>query len=277
MALALLADRLDLFRRVHDPLRVHPAPTAPLWIETPKHILKTVESRAEWFGALKLRYRVFHRELAGRWLAFPFPALDVDAFDLECDHIVIIDKASDAVVGTYRLLCSSRHPRFYSATEFDLAPLLDRPGVKLELGRACVDPAHRDGAVIALLWKGIAAYGRAIGAQSLFGCTSFKTTEPREIAAIAAYLESSRKYVADLRVRALPDFATELPARDRSTEVLALGRSLLPKLFLAYLRAGARVCSEPAIDRAFRCTDFLTLLEVDRLEATFARRFELAC
>ena len=76
---------------------------------------------------------------------------DICPFDKFCDHLLVIDHAAvnrfgkpkAKIVGAYRLLrqdVAARHGGFYSAGEFDIAPLLARhPGKRfLELGRSCV-------------------------------------------------------------------------------------------------------------------------------------------
>ena len=72
--------------------------------------------------------------------------------------------AQPEIVGTYRLLrqeVAERHGGFYSAGEFDLAPLLRAQAAIcsfLELGRSCVLPAYRNKRTLELLWHGIWAY-----------------------------------------------------------------------------------------------------------------------
>jgi putative hemolysin len=46
-----------------------------------------------------------------------------------------------------------------------------------------------------------------------------------------------------------------------------------PKLLRAYLTIGARICSEPALDREFGTIDFLTLLDLQTLHPRVAARF----
>ena len=46
-----------------------------------------------------------------------------------------------------------------------------------------------------------------------------------------------------------------------------------PKLLRAYLAIGAKICSAPAIDRAFKTIDFLTLLDLHTLHPRVAARF----
>jgi putative hemolysin len=47
---------------------------------------------------------------------------------------------------------------------------------------------------------------------------------------------------------------------------------VLPPLFKVYLDMGAKVCSEPAIDREFGVVDFLIVLDVENLDVRTQRR-----
>jgi putative hemolysin len=105
--------------------------------------------------ALELRHEVFIREWQGR---STFTHLDVDDYDFHADHLIIKDKRSEEVVGTYRLLSSRFTDRFYSASEFSMDTFQVFPGTKLEMGRACVHKDYRDGRSIDLLWKGLTQY-----------------------------------------------------------------------------------------------------------------------
>ena len=78
---------------------------------------------------------------------------------------------------------------YYSAREFDFAPFESVRGELLELGRACVDKAHRNQTVLALLWRGIAEYAARRDARYLTGCSSLTSrvaAEGREAWAVLA-------------------------------------------------------------------------------------------
>src|SRR5215471_9365589 len=95
--------------------------------------VRLAQDEAEIDAAQALRYRVFYEEMSAR----PSPEMrarrrDFDRFDSYCDHLLVIDHqrgpGPEAVVGTYRLLRRSvaeRHGGFYTATEFDIARLLE--------------------------------------------------------------------------------------------------------------------------------------------------------
>jgi len=251
-------------------------PKVRLFIEKENYIIKTVESSWELAAALRLRHEVFYQELLG----MPMPVgFDMDEFDLACDHLVIIDKKSRRTVGTYRLLSSTFTHHFYSAHEFDISGILALPGRKLELGRACIHKDFRNGLVIALLWRGVTQYVQAIGAKYLFGCSSIQTTNPDLAAQVCAYLRLNHHTVAELDLfpqpaHQIPEFST-FGARCPSLRPAAQEsvRRLIPPLLLSYLRSGARVGAEPALDKVFRCIDFITILDTEKLTNTYARKF----
>lgn len=49
-------------------------------------------------------------------------------------------------------------------------------------------------------------------------------------------------------------------------------RLVVPPLMRGYLRLGARVCGEPAIDPIFDCGDFLTVLGADDADTRYRQR-----
>lgn len=152
-------------------------PKFPFKIETDRFIAKTADNIHELNAVFRLRNQIF----LNNDCIDPFDTtLDYDEFDYDCDHIVIIDKEYHHIVGTYRILSSLMSFNFYSENEFYLDEFLSTPGVKMELGRACIHPNYRNGNVIDLLWKGIAHYSKETNSQYLFGCSSLKITDPLE-------------------------------------------------------------------------------------------------
>jgi putative hemolysin len=115
---------------------------------------------------------------------------------------------------------------------------------------------------------GIAEYARATGLRHLFGCCSLTSQEPRDGLLLLEQLVARGAMHDGIRVRARAEhrcLATLPRAPLPEVEV--------PRLFDMYLALGARVCSEPAIDRAFRTIDFLVLFDLDALSARDRRRF----
>ena len=79
--------------------------------------------------AQRLRHLVFATEM-GAQLKASIPGHDIDLFDDFCEHLLVRDAQSQAVVGTYRVLTPTQAKRvgsFYTDTEFDL----DRKSTRL--------------------------------------------------------------------------------------------------------------------------------------------------
>ena len=121
--------------------------------------VRLAETAADIDAAQALRYRIFYEKLGAR----PMPEMarrhrDFDPFDEFCDHLLVLDhdrgRGAESVVGTYRLIrreAAARLGAFYSAAEYDIAPLAAYPGEILELGRSCVDAAYRQRPAMQLL------------------------------------------------------------------------------------------------------------------------------
>lgn len=236
--------------------------------------VKTVRSKRDLRQVQILRYDVFHREFKQK--KFPF-GLDMDRFDAWSDHLVIVDRKTGCFVGTYRLLLEGRSPYFYSETEFDMAPLKLLPGKKLELSRACIHSDYRNGVVIGLLWRGLVQYIQAAGVDYLFGMSSFKSTEPEQIARVYHALLSEGNLDASVPCQPMGHFI--IPNFHKHVDAVSqLGVShseMIPPLLKSYIRAGARVIGEPALDEEFKCADFVTLLEMSKLGKAYERKFKL--
>jgi putative hemolysin len=229
-------------------------------------ILKTAETPFELQQALRLRHEIFYRELQNKETD---SRLDVDELDSLCDHLIIIDKQSSQVVGTYRLISSDFSDRFYSQGEFEISEVLRLPGTKLELGRACIHAEYRSGAIINLLWKGIAEYIRKTDAKYLFGCASIQTTDLMEAARLTSYLRAEGLLSDEFNVQPTSNYLVDLPAVSDP----ALDPKSLPALIQSYVLANAKFYGPPALDKDFQCFDFFMMLKVDEMSKLFRRRY----
>jgi putative hemolysin len=220
-------------------------------------------------AAQRLRHDVFALEMGANLRANPEPGLDADAFDAFCDHLLVRDDSTGQVVGTYRLLPPERAAvagRLYSEGEFDLSPLADIRSSLIEVGRSCVHPDHRDGAVISLIWAAIARYMTESGHEWLGGCCSVPLADGGALAA-GTWDRVAARHLApeEYRVRPL------LPWRHE--DVARTGRTELPPLLRGYLRLGAWVCSPPALDPDFGVADLYVLLSMRHVNPRYLRHF----
>lgn len=231
-----------------------------------------------------LRYHVFYEEMA----ATPDDGMrtsrrDVDPFDDICDHLLVVDHSrgpEGEVIGTYRLLrqeIAERHGGFYSADEFDISPLLAAPkldGGLMELGRSCVHRDYRNNATIQLLWRGIAAYILTYRISAMFGCASFRGTDPNELALPLSYLYHNHLTPPERYIRALPDryVSMNILAADEIDQRAVL--KALPPLIKGYLRLGCYIGDGAVIDYQFGTTDVFILLPVERIPERYYLHFD---
>lgn len=219
-------------------------------------------------AAQALRWRVFAEELGAR-LRARTPGIDEDEFDAHCEHLVVRDEDCGEVVGTYRLLAPAAARRvgsYYSETEFDLTRLRHLRARMVEAGRSCIHPDFRDGAVIALLWAGIARYMLAHRYAYLAGCASMGMGDGGHAAA-AVWGRLRREHLAPVEYHVFPRCPLPIEELDSG------GRAEVPPLLRGYLRAGAWVCGGPAWDPDFNTADFFVLLPLANLTPRYARHF----
>lgn len=263
----------------------HLLAAAPLLHRQGRLHVRIAASDDEIAAAQALRYQIFYEEMG----ATPTPVMqaerrDLDPYDSICDHLLVIDHEPGGraqVVGTYRLLRQSvalRHRGFYSAGEYDLAPLLAATrfagGQLLELGRSCVAPAHRNSTTITLLWRGIASYLEMHAISHLFGCASLQGTNPDQHAAELSYLHHNHMAPPHLRARTL-DYVPMDRLRADSYDARAAQRAL-PPLIKGYLRVGSMVGDGAFIDRLFNTVDVFVVMPVDGITRRYLDRFSSA-
>jgi putative hemolysin len=217
----------------------------------------------------RLRHQVFVEEMGAR-PALTEPGIESDRYDNFCQHLLVRDDNTGKVVGGYRLLtdeAAARAGGFYSETEFDLVRLLSVPGRRVEVGRTCVHPDYRNGAVITLLWSGLARFMLMHRYDYLMGCASLPLTQGID-PVHQLWKSLSQTHLAPPEQRVFP--LMPLPS---SEDVPAPAAAELPPLLKGYLRLGAQICAEPAWDPVFNVADVFLLLSLDRLNARYARHF----
>lgn len=219
-------------------------------------------------AAQALRYRIFADEM-GAVLHSPVPGLDMDELDVFCDHLVVRDGNSGAIVATTRLLNdqgAKMAGRFYSETEFHLDGVLSVPGRYLEIGRTCIDSKYRGGAPLAMLWNGLAEYAVQGNFDFLMGCASI-SPGPSGFAVDAVYRQIEPEQFGSTTLGVTPRYP--VPAHKRCIR----DESGIPPLLKAYLRLGAWVCGEPCWDEAFNVMDVFILLPLKGLHSRYEQHF----
>lgn len=232
---------------------------------SPQYEVRLARDADDLRAALALRYEVFAAELGVQGASVDDARrLEADRHDPHCEHLLLIDRAGPGVVGTTRIIdaeAAARAGGYYSAAEFDLAPLLASGRALMEMGRTCLHPDYRGGAAMYHLWHGLARIVTARGVAVLFGAASLPGTDPQALAQPLSWLHRHHLAPPALRVRA----ATAVPllppeALDRRAAMLAM-----PALIKAYLRLGGAVGEGVFVDHDFNTTDVCLILDLEAM------------
>jgi putative hemolysin len=236
------------------------------------YVARLAETESDRLAAYRLRFLVFNLEMNEGLESSFGDGYDRDRYDDVCDHLLVEERATGAIVGTYRLQMgdvAERNFGYYSEQEFCFKPYEAMRHQIVELGRACIHRDHRSPEVLNLLWRGIAKYALAKGGRYMMGCCSLNSVDPQMGRAVYASLQD---FLVEPHLLTLPTPAFMMPG-----SLGEAGVERAPKLLRAYLAIGARICGEPAIDREFRTIDFLTLLDLQTLHPRVAARFLEGC
>lgn len=195
--------------------------------------------------------------------------------DLPDDQSILLNDGE--LIGTYRLLrqeVANVNGGFYTQSEFDIAPLIERhKGLRfLELGRSCVLKPFRTKPVVELLWQGIWNYVRAHDMHVMLGCASLEGTDPDQHALALSFL-SQAAAPQEWNVRALPGRYVDMKRIPPSDIDQRQALKDLPPLIKGYLRLGCYIGEGAVIDLQFNTIDVLIILPVSAINARYFAHF----
>jgi Putative hemolysin len=206
-------------------------------------------------AAQRLRHLAFHGT----------PGLDADGFDDQCDHMLVEDTQTGALICCFRFLPLSdgaEIQRSYSAQYYELSALSAYPGKMVEMGRFCIAPEVRDPDVLRLAWGAMTAYVDDTGIEMLFGCSSFQGTDAE------AYLDSfamlkhrhlgPRRWLPKVKAPDVFRFAARLRRRPDAKQAMLR----MPPLLRTYLMMGGWVSDHAVVDRQMNTLHVFTGVEI---------------
>ena len=237
-------------------------------IETNDYIVKLLDynNKDELKEVQKLRYDYLLKDFDQNLNA---DGLDDDGFDEYCDSILVVDKATNKIVGTYRVstIETMKGKPFKSEEEFDISDLrADKDGI-LETGRAVIHGDYRDGVVIGLLWKGLFTYTRDHNIRYIFGTCSLHGTDPKPFSKCLAYLNENyvNKKFTIKAIKNSFEYDTE-----KGVDMVDAN---IPGLLKAYLKIGATVSVNGYIDYEFNSCDVMIIMDCQNLNERYLKHF----
>lgn len=226
--------------------------------------------------AQKLRYQVFATEM-GASLPEILSGYDVDIFDDYCEHLLVRDRKTWQVIGTYRVLTPAQAKlagKLYSDSEFDLRALQPLRGRLAEIGRSCVHKDFRQGGVILALWKALVLFMTQNRLDDIVGCVSIPMNlqvNGNQIgmghAAASIWRQMKENHLASQELQVTPRIALPVEQLDQTLDIEP------PALVKGYLRVGAKVLGMPAWDPDFNTADLPMLMRMKDLPERYRKHF----
>ena len=222
--------------------------------------------------AQRLRFKVFAEEMGAR-LDTTSPGHDVDLFDNYCEHLLVRDRVTNKVVGTYRVLTPAQAKRVgstYSDIEFDLTRLRGLRERMVELGRSCVHPDYRHGGVIMALWGALAEFMVRNKLDTMIGCASIPMLHNGMVSgdvAASIWQQLKQSHMAPIEHHVRPRLPLPVEQLDSTLAVDP------PALIKGYLRLGAKILGAPAWDLDFNSADLPMMMRINDLPPRYRKHF----
>lgn len=225
-----------------------------------RYMARVAEGPADIRAAQELRHLAF-RGVPGR---------DADRFDPACEHILVTDKKSDALVCCFRLMPlpdGTEIARSYSAQFYELSALESYDGAMVEMGRFCMAPDAHDPDILRVAWGAMTAYVDDNGVEMLFGCSSFHGTDAATYFDAFAMLKerhlAPHRWLPQVKAPQVFRFAERL--RRKPDVKKAMTR--MPPLLKTYLAMGGWVSDHAVVDHDLNTLHVFVGLQTGRVPA----------
>ena len=200
-----------------------------------------------------------------RTLAFATARPDADRFDDICDHILVEELRSGALVACFRMLPlndGSELSRSYSAQFYELSALQSYGGRMVEMGRFCIHPDWHDPDILRVAWGAMTRFVDENGIEMLFGCSSFAGTETEQYLDAFAMLKhrhlGPKRWLPRVKAPDVFRFAARLRRKPDARKAMLR----MPPLLRTYLLMGGWVSDHAVVDRQMNTLHVFTGLEI---------------
>lgn len=222
---------------------------------------RSAETEADVEAAQRLRHLAF---VEGTGAVPRAAGRDADRFDEICQHVLVEETKTGALVACFRMLplTGSEIARSYSAQYYDLSALAGFEGPMVEMGRFCIHPAHRDPDILRVAWGAMTAHVDATGVELLFGCSSFHGTDAREYYDAFAMLKdrhlAPRRWLPRVKAPNVFRYAQRLRRKPDAKQAMLK----MPPLLRTYLMMGGWVSDHAVVDSELNTLHVFTGLEI---------------
>lgn len=236
-----------------------------------RYAARTATSAADLEAAERLRHLVFVQRggaVGGS------DGRESDAFDATSHHVLVEDRREGRLVCCFRLMplqTGTEISRSYAAQYYSLEALERFPGRMAEVGRFCIHPDYCDPDILRIAWGAMTQYVDAEGIEMLFGCSSFRGTEPQgyldAFAMLKARYLGPKRWLPRVKAAHVFRFARSLRQKPDPRRAMAT----MPPLLRTYLIMGGWVSDHAVVDADMNTLHVFTGLEIGAIPANRAR------
>ncbi len=200
---------------------------------------------------------------------------DRDAFDAQCQHVMVEDPKSGTLVCCFRLLPLKDGADIgasYSAQYYDLKALSTFDGPMVEMGRFCIHPDWTDPDILRVAWGAMTRFIDSTGAEMLFGCSSFDGADAAKHHDALALLKDAhlapKRWLPRVKAPRVFRFASRLRLFRPDAKRALIG---MPPLLRTYLAMGGWVSDHAVLDTDLNTLHVFTGLEIRAIPPARAR------
>jgi putative hemolysin len=222
-----------------------------------RYVARIADTEQDLLAAQRLRQLAFLGDEDG--------ALDQDAFDPICTHVLVEERSGGRLVCCFRILPlagGAEIDRSYSAQFYELSALRDFDGPMVEMGRFCIHPDCSDPDILRVAWGAMTAYVDENNVEMLFGCSSFAGTDAERYFDAFAMLRDRHLAPKRWLPRVKAPNVFRFAARLRRKPDLKLAQMRMPPLLRTYLMMGGWVSDHAVVDRQMNTLHVFTGLEI---------------
>lgn len=179
------------------------------------------------------------------------------------EHLLIIDKRRNDVVGVFGIICSSDIKEFLAKGTYHLNELEKAKGKKIELCYGAISKRTDEEIVTQVLWSGLKSYGVKMGARFLFGCIPVRLGKEGITTIVLETLGKLGRISPSISLTPYTKLGLYEDSRTHSFESLFHLRGNLNPQLNFLLNSGAQICGLPGFHDAYECPVVPTLLSLN--------------
>ncbi len=194
---------------------------------------------------------------------------DIDNFDDQCLHILVVDKEKKQAVCVFRIMKlenGEQIEKSYSSQFYDLSKLRKIGNPILEMGRFCVHPEYKAPDILVLAWATLINFVKKNKVGFLFGCSSFNGLEIKEHQDAFMFLKKNhlapRKYNPYIKSPQIFNFSKHLKHERQKNYNIGIVKKKLPPLLRYYLSLGGWVSDHAVMDFDLKTLHVFTGLNI---------------